>query len=51
MTTSQSQPTTSIDEPGKVTLIVQPLSTGLIQRGPLSEEEKQVRDRLFGRGQ
>jgi hypothetical protein len=43
---AQSQ---NLDQQNTITVIAQPLSPGLIRRGPLSEEEKQVRDQLFGR--
>lgn len=33
----------------QIRIVVQPLSAGLISRGPLTEEERAVKDRLFGR--
>jgi len=39
----------NLDQQNTVTVIVQKLSPGLIHRGPLTEDEKAVRDRLFGR--
>ena len=44
-----SDPQQNLDQQNTVTVIVQPLSPGIIHRGPLTEDEKAVRDRLFGR--